>query len=79
MTQILLRYSKDRSCNKLASLSDPGLELGIFKGFKEDPCEIFYLNSRITYKNISITQKRLNKIFIEILLDLCDNSFFNTF
>ena len=44
---------------------DPGLELGIFKGFgfEEDPCQILNLNSRITQKNISITQKRLKKIF----------------
>ena len=69
MSQILLRYSKDRSCNKLALLVDPGLELGIFKGFEEDPCQILNLNSRITQKNISITQKRLKKIFLEILIN----------
>ena len=57
MSQCFLKYSKDRSCNKIASLVDPGLELGFFKGFEEDPCEILNLNSRITQKNIYITQK----------------------
>ena len=44
---------------------DPGLDLEIFKGFEEDPCQILNLNSRITQKNISITQKRLKIFFLE--------------
>ena len=66
MTQILLRYSKDRSCNELASHVDPRLDLGIFNGFDEDPCEILNLNSRITHnKHFYHTEK----IFIEVLIN----------
>ena len=61
MTQILLRYSKDRSCNKIASLVDPGLELGICKGFEEDPCQILNLNSRITQKTFLSHRKDKKK------------------
>ena len=67
MTQILLRYSKDRSCNKLASLVDPGLDLGIFKGLEEDPCDILNMNSRITQKNIS-------KFYV--IYTMCDRNVF---
>ena len=37
----MLRYFKDRSCIKLASLVDLGLGLGVLKGFEEDSCEMF--------------------------------------
>ena len=59
-----MRYSKDRSCNNLALRVYPGLELGIFKGFEEDPREIFYLNSRITQKKHFYHTENIKKNFL---------------
>ena len=57
---------------------DPGLELGNFKGFEEDSCAILNLNIVVSHKKNYFYHTENIKIQL-FFLDLCDNSFFNTF